>query len=210
MPAAGSPNTITPAYTVTVDQLRSECEQLFGSSLPPLKVPAVADPTTVKALVRKIGGVVFTNGNADGWSGGSYYSYMDLIGPNVGVQGLEGSAERRPAAGSDFTAAAAGQGGNGGLEQLQHEVGDPEDIVGATEAVDTPTAASTPAAAAAAEPGGKRPKPSAAFVVYAGGSHCTDLNSRNFYNPAQPAEYVAQRALAMDAAVHFMRQQSIK
>uniref|UniRef100_A0A383VGH4 Serine carboxypeptidase S28 n=1 Tax=Tetradesmus obliquus TaxID=3088 RepID=A0A383VGH4_TETOB len=201
MPAAGSPNTITPAYTVTPQQLRSECEQLFGNNLPPLKVPAVADPTVVKALVRKVGGVVFTNGNADGWSGGSYYSYLDLVGPNVaGVQGLDGRAERRPAA-----AAAAGEGSIDIWEEVQRQSAAPGTVVGSTE-----VEGSTPAAAAAVEPGGKRPQPSAAFVVYDGGSHCTDLASRNFDNPAQPAVYVAQRAQAMDAAVRFMQQRTVK
>jgi hypothetical protein len=200
MPAAGSPNTITPAYTVTLDQLRSECEQLFGSSLPPLKVPAVADPTAVKALVRKVGGVVFTNGNADGWSGGSYYSYMDLVGPNYNavadsdsVQILDGSAERRPAVAMSESE---------GLPELQQRNG--------ASTADTSEAVEMPAAGATAEPSSKRPKPFAAFVVYNGGSHCTDLNSRNFDNPAQPAEYVAQRAQAMDIAVRFMRHHAVE
>jgi hypothetical protein len=199
MPAAGSPNTITPAYTVTLDQLRSECEDLFGSKLPPLKVPAVADPAAVKAMVRKIGGVVFTNGNADGWSGGSYYSYMDLAGPNVifdNIQSSDGSAARKPGTAAVAAAAALeqqGAAGDVGLKDSQQTLA---------------TAAGT--AAAAAEANGKRPKPSAAFVVYAGGSHCTDLNSRNFVNPAQPAAYVAQRAEAMDAAVRFMQRHAVE
>jgi hypothetical protein len=215
MPAAGSPNTITPAYTVTLDQLRSECEDLFGSKLPPLKVPAVADPTAFKALVRKVGGLVFANGNADGWSGGSYYSYMDLAGPTVGVedvQGFDSSAARRPAA----TAAAAAAPAV--LEDKSDAVDEPnrslatekQAAAAAGDVGSKETQQALAAAAAGAEPTGKRPKPSAAFVVYAGGSHCTDLNSRNFANPAQPAVYVAQRVQAMDAAVRFMRRHAVE
>jgi hypothetical protein len=206
MPAAGSPNTITPAYTVTLDQLRNECEDLFGRNLPPLKVPAVADPVTVRALVRKIGGVVFTNGNADGWSGGSYYSYMDLVGPNVGledVQSLDNGAVRRPA-----TAAAVPEDTPAAVDGPKRRLAMDEQPAAAAGEVGFEETQQI--SAAAAEPTGKRPKPSAAFVVYAGGSHCTDLNSRNFVNPAQPAVYVAQRAQAMDAAVRFMRRHAVE
>jgi hypothetical protein len=215
MPAAGSPNTITPAYTVTLDQLRSECEDLFGSNLSPLKVPAVADPTTVRALVREIGGVVFTNGNADGWSGGSYYSYMDLVGPNVEmadpefVQSLDSSAARRPAKAAAAAAAAVPEDTPAAVDEPKRRLAMDEQAAAAAGDVVFQNTQQT-SAAAAAEPTGKRPKPSAAFVLYAGGSHCTDLNSRNFVNPAQPAVYVAQRAQAMDAAVQFMRRHAVE
>ncbi|KAF6255587.1 serine carboxypeptidase S28-domain-containing protein [Scenedesmus sp. NREL 46B-D3] len=210
MPASGSPDTITPAYTVTLDQLRSECEDLFGSSLPPLRVPAMADPTAVKQLVRKVGGVVFTNGNADGWSGGSYYSYMDIAGHHLGqagVQGLNSAAVSQPAAAAagDRVSQLAAKGAEPGMAD-----GWPQNATPHTDVVWKGKGDSSNAAATATEPVGRRPKPSAVFVVYDGGSHCTDLNSRNFDNPAQPAAYVAQRAQAVDAAVRFMRHHAVE
>jgi len=39
-------------------------------------------PENVRSLLSMLGGVVFTNGDLDGWAGGSLLSYSDLWGHN--------------------------------------------------------------------------------------------------------------------------------
>eukprot|EP00878_Enallax_costatus_P027156 GHUV01029210.1.p1 GENE.GHUV01029210.1~~GHUV01029210.1.p1 ORF type:complete len:380 (+),score=84.69 GHUV01029210.1:552-1691(+) len=75
--AMGSPATVTAAYGVTEVELRRQCEAMFDKDLPDLQPPKFA--VGIKQLVEKYGGIVFTNGDADGWSGGSYYSYKDIV-----------------------------------------------------------------------------------------------------------------------------------
>lgn len=102
LPATGSPGTLTAAYAVTQEELRSQCETLFGKGLPDLRPPSFA--VDIKTLVLRYQGIVFTNGDADGWSGGSYYSCKELYGP----AGVQQSSQHFSDVGSEVTTAAAG------------------------------------------------------------------------------------------------------
>lgn len=79
LPDKGSKHGLAPAFKVHPKELEQECRSIFGPELPRLKVPSIA--ANVKQLVRGIGGVVFTNGELDGWAGGSYLSHKDVWGP---------------------------------------------------------------------------------------------------------------------------------
>lgn len=75
MAATGSPNTLTPAYGVWGLMLRQECRNLFGRRLPERKSPRFM--LDMQQLC-KTGGIVFTNGDLDGWAGGSFQSFKEL------------------------------------------------------------------------------------------------------------------------------------
>jgi hypothetical protein len=73
--ATGSPNTLTPAYNVWAFNLRQECRQLFGRRIPERRSPAFM--LDMQQLC-KTGSIVFTNGDLDGWAGGSFQSFKEL------------------------------------------------------------------------------------------------------------------------------------
>jgi hypothetical protein len=91
---SGDKKFLMPGYNVTTKELREECVRLFGPDVLELQSPGFARHT--RELLAKLGGVVFTNGDLDGWAGGS------LLGPQDFMKN-----EDRPAA------AAAELGGEG-------------------------------------------------------------------------------------------------
>ncbi|KAI9013663.1 serine carboxypeptidase S28-domain-containing protein [Hyaloraphidium curvatum] len=60
---------LLPTYTLTVQDIRADCLRYFGPSFPPM-TPLPVSLDFRNALART-GAVVFTNGDADHWSGGS-------------------------------------------------------------------------------------------------------------------------------------------
>lgn len=78
LPASGSPDTLAPATNVSVGDILKECRSLFGE-LPPFKPPTFT--RNIKRSARQIGGIVFTNGELDGWGGGSVFGPRDF-GPS--------------------------------------------------------------------------------------------------------------------------------
>lgn len=141
--------------------------------------------------------MVFTNGNADGWSGGSYYDYMDLVGP--GGWGAAGDASTSSAANQAVEQWPGVASSAGGIEAASEDAG----VGDEADAQRIQIEAVNGGMNSTANEAFRRPGPAVAFVVYDGASHCSDLNSYNFDNPAQPAEYKQQRAQAMDYAVSF-------
>lgn len=69
LPSSGAARTLIPAYPLTEAQVVADCREAFGPALPPLTPPPVA--ADFEALLAAVGRVVFTNGERDGWGGGS-------------------------------------------------------------------------------------------------------------------------------------------
>jgi hypothetical protein len=70
----------------TEGNLRRQCRDLFGDSVPALKPAEVMRKSY--QLLEKVGGVVFTNGELDGWMGGSPTSTKDLATKSNAVPGF--------------------------------------------------------------------------------------------------------------------------
>eukprot|EP00775_Hariotina_reticulata_P008145 gene8145-8338_t len=76
LPAAGTPDTFFPKISVTVAEIQQACDKLFGSAIPRLEAPRFA--ANLRRLIRKTGGVIFTNGEIDTWAGGSWLALSDV------------------------------------------------------------------------------------------------------------------------------------
>lgn len=142
MPASGSWNTLTPAYPVQASSMARECSGLFGSQVPARATPPFMK--SIKSLVLKVGNIVFTNGDLDGWAGGSYNSWKELLLGSEGA-GSKAAADAGGAAAGDVPDSAAMAAATAGAEQ-----GDTEHFI--------------------PHPGGSK---AVAFVTYKGASHCT-------------------------------------
>jgi hypothetical protein len=66
--------------------LRRQCKSTFGDGVPALKPAEVMRKSY--QLLEKVGGVVFTNGELDGWSGGSPRSAKDLTTKSNAAPGV--------------------------------------------------------------------------------------------------------------------------
>ncbi|KAI8472440.1 MAG: serine carboxypeptidase S28-domain-containing protein [Monoraphidium minutum] len=66
--------------------LRRDCRSVYGDSVGLRPAPVMADGPK---LIRRVGGVVFTNGELDPWSGGSPRSLVDLAPEAKAAAGIE-------------------------------------------------------------------------------------------------------------------------
>ncbi|WIA22938.1 hypothetical protein OEZ86_009871 [Tetradesmus obliquus] len=172
-------HTLVPPYKVHQKELESECRQIFGQDLPRLKVPAVA--ADVKRLLREVGGVVFTNGEFDGWAGGSFLSDEDV----------------RPAAHSTVK-----------TRQQQQQQSGAAASQGLPPASSISRRLAAAGSASSSSSSSTAAKARVAFVSYKGASHCTDTHNLAVHSPAQqPSSWARQRRRAMQYAQQFADRQ---
>jgi len=68
MTSTGAKGTAFPAWLVDLAEIRAECMNIYGNAVPELAPPTIA--TNFTARLADVGGIVFTNGDLDEWSGG--------------------------------------------------------------------------------------------------------------------------------------------
>lgn len=74
----GAPGSVLPPINITSELIRTECLEAYGPTVPQ---PTPADvAVNFMENLKKIGRIVFTNGEMDGWSGGG------MLEPLPGVE----------------------------------------------------------------------------------------------------------------------------
>jgi hypothetical protein len=144
---------------------------VFGSDIKPLHSPGFA--RNFMRLLRREGGVVFTNGDLDGWAGGS-------------LSGSETDAAH------DYYSSPDGDHGPKMEDAKLKQSDSPHDS-------DGPPGRDGPPSG----PGQENWRERVAFITYKGASHCTDTHTYAWQTPGEPAEWKQQRAEAMDRAAAF-------
>ena len=161
--------------------LGKTCRAMFGPGIPRMEAPSYA--RGFMRLLHQVGGVVFTNGDLDGWAGGSLgvtsTNQQDDTGDDQMPYGQPSPERHQPARRGD-TASVLGS-----ANLTSYEDG-PDDSTGC---------------------GFEEPScPGVSYVVYRNASHCTDVHTYAYQTPGEPSAWKQQRAQAIDRAVAFAGQ----
>jgi len=184
LPAEGTDNTLSPRYEVHREVVERDCKNVFGKEIPRMKAPWFLK--NIRSLLLVHGGVVFTNGDLDGWAGGSAMSYRDMWDLNDAQTAQ--SIHKRAAWGFDHLAHGAQTAISFSRKLLSREMWHFPGI-----STDLGIARMN----SLQKPG------QLAFVTYTNASHCTDTHTNTWNSPGQRLKWRQQRAEAMDYAVAF-------
>lgn len=183
--------------------------QIFGDQLPTPHGPPFAQH--ILRELRRVGGVVFTNGDADGWAGGSL-GIRPGTRPRLQQQGApqaHGQQHQQEATGGmgEDEQAADLAGLHGILDEDELAALDREAAPCLSHGSRRTASWSSRQAEHKEHTGRARTGRRLAFVVYAGGaSHCTDTHTLAWDAPGQPPRWRRLRARAMDYATSFAQQ----